>query len=381
MSNTAKTVIGIAILIILVVVVVSVLNKSAPNPSAAGSETIKIGYFGPFTGPVAGTTGEDIGNGWKFAVAKRPILAGKKVEMIYEDDACDPKKAASAANKLISIDKVKILVNGVCSGSMIAAMPIAAAAKAILFTPVSTSPKITDGGDYVFRTSASSVHTAKAMSDIIAKFGWNSVAVLFENAEYTVGLKDALLKNLSDAGVKITLSEGVSSQESDMRTSLSKIAVSKPQVLVVIMNSTVTASSFVKQNKELGLKLPVIGNEYFAYNQVVSNPDAENMYASQYKYDSEAAPLKSFLSDYFKTYNKNPSQDIYAALPFDGYNVLANAIEKCDGDSDTSCIRDALYATRGYQGITGTITIDKNGDTEREFTVRQIKGGKLVDVK
>lgn len=209
--------------------------------------------------------------------------------------------------------------------------------------------------------------------------------MLFENAEYTVGLKDALLKNLADKNIKVLANEGVNPQESDMRTSLSKIVATKPQVLVVIMNSTVTASSFVKQNQDLGIKLPVIGNEYFAYSQVVDNPSAEGMYASQYKYDDNSPALKSLLADYLQTYGKRPSQDIYAALPFDGYNVLADAIEKCaenqDGGIDTACIKDALYATRDFRGITGTITIDKNGDTEREFTVRQIKGGKLVDLR
>lgn len=170
MPKSIKIIIGIVVLLVVLIVVAKSFN-GAKDSSQTLSETIKIGYFGPFTGPVATTSGEDVGNGWKLAVSKRPTIAGKQVEVIYEDDACDPKKAASAANKLISVDKVKILINGVCSGSMIAVMPIAENAKAILFTPVSTSPKITDGGDYVFRTSASSVHTAKAMADAITKLG------------------------------------------------------------------------------------------------------------------------------------------------------------------------------------------------------------------
>lgn len=372
--NKGLKIVGSLVIIILIIWLI------VANTKGSSADTIKIGYYGPFTGPVAGTSGEDVGNGWKLAVAQRPTLAGKSVSVIYEDDACDPKKAAAAVNKLISIDKVNIVVNGVCSGSMIAAMPIAETAKVILFTPVSTSPKITDGGDYIFRTSASSVQTAQAMSDMITKLGYQNVAILFENAEYTIGLKDALVKNLSATPIKIVASEGVNSQESDMRTPLTKISSIKPQALVVIMNSTVTATAFVKQNKDLGLKLPVIANEYFAFSNVVSNPDAEGIYASQYKYDATAPALISYLDSYFKAYGKHPSQDIYAALPFDGYNVLANAIEHCKGD-DVACVKGALYATKGYQGITGTISIDKNGDTERVFMMRQIKGGMLVDVK
>src|SRR3989338_7288540 len=117
-----------------------IFNK---KDGVVGTETVKIGYVGPFTGPVAGSSGEDVGNCWKLSVKKRPMVAGKTVEVIYEDDACDPKQAATAAQKLLNIDKVQIVINGVCSGSALSIAPITEAVGAILFTPVSTSPKLT----------------------------------------------------------------------------------------------------------------------------------------------------------------------------------------------------------------------------------------------
>ena len=87
----------------------------------------------------------------------------------------------------------------------------------------------------------------------------------------------------------------------------------------------------------------------------------------------------NYLAEYKTTYGKDPSQAIYAALPFDGYNVLAQAIETCAGD-EPACVRDALYDIKGYQGITGVITVDDKGDTLREFTLRQISNGVLVEV-
>lgn len=265
--------VAIVIIVILVVIFASRINQSS-------GDTIKIGYIGPFTGPVAGTSGEVVGNAWKLGVMKRPTLAGKKIEVIYEDDACDPKKAVAAATKLVSIDKVKIVVNGVCSGSMLAAVPITEAAKVILFTPVSTSPKITTAGDYVFRTSGTGTHTAIAFNKYLAQFGYKNIAILYENAEYPVGIKDAFVPLFSIDGNKIVATEGVNPNEIDMRGQLTKINQAKPQALVVIMNSAVTVNTFVKQAKELGVKLPVFGNEYFAFTVVVENPDAQGMYAA-----------------------------------------------------------------------------------------------------
>lgn len=334
---------------------------------------IRIGYVGPFTGPVAGTSGEDVANGWKLAIKKRGAVGGKPVEIIYEDDACDPKQAASAAQKLLAVDKVNIVVNGVCSGSMLSIAPITETAKAILFTPVSTSPKISAAGDYVFRTSASSVATAEAMAGFATKRGYKNVAILFENAEYTVGIKDAFTAAfVKIPGNAIIAAEGVNLKESDMRTQLVKIAALRPDMLVAVMNSTVSAAAFLAQNKNMNGKTPVLGNEYFGFSTIVENPDAEGIYITQYEYDGTAPAFKSYIDEYAKEYGKKPSQEIYAALPFDGYNVLANAIEKCGG-TDSDCVRDALYGISGYQGITGLITIDAKGDSARAFEIRQIK--------
>ncbi len=370
MSKTSKIVVAVVVIVVLIFAL----------KGGNSSDTIKIGYIGPFTGAVAATSGEDVGNGWKLAVMKRPEIAGRKVEVIYEDDACTPQKAASAAQKLINIDKVKIVVNGVCSGSMVSEAPITESNKVILFSPVSTTPKITDAGDYVFRTSATGVHTAQALVKYLNQFGYNKIAILFENAEYPVGIKDSfepLFK--ADITHSILAVEGITAQDTDMRSQLLKISNAKPQAIVVIMNSSATANSFIKQANDLGIKLPVLGNEYFAFDVVVKNPSAEGMYSTQYDYDLNSPSLLSYLAEYKETYGKVPSQDIYASLPFDGYNVLADAIEACKGDKP-SCVRDELYKTKGYQGITGTITIDAKGDTERQFTLRKISGGKLVSL-
>ncbi len=367
----------IVILIIVIIVLIAVFGRT----SSSSTDTIKIGYFGPFTGPVAGDTGADIANGFKLASADRAMVGNKKVKVIYEDDACDPKKAAAAANKLVSIDKVKVLVSGVCSGSTLAAAPIAEQNKVILLTPVSTSPKITDAGDYIFRTSASSIVTAQAASRLLGSFNYKKVAVLFETADYTVGWKDAFIKEFSlVVGNSVAATESVVPTDTDMKTQLLKLGQVKPDAILLVLNSTVTMNNAIKQMRDLKINAPVIGNEYMGVKQVVTNPLADGMYASVYKYDSNSPKLISLLTRYADTYKTTPSTEIYPALAYDGYNVLLNAIEACGSDSP-ECIKAELYKTSGYQGISGVITMDANGDTQREFTLKQIKGGKLVDVK
>lgn len=371
---------NIIIAVLAIVVLAAIIWKTPGSKTSETQETIKIGYFGPFTGPVAGSSGEDVAQGFKLAAKEYNRVNSKKIEVIYEDDACDPKKAVSAAQKLIAIDKVNILVSGVCSGSTLAVVPIAESNKVILFTPVSTSPKITTAGDYVFRTSASGEVTGQTMATLIRELGFSKAAVLFEAADYTVGLKDAFLESWNSiSGNTVAGIESVVGTDTDMKTQITKLSASKPDVLVYILNSTVTGTIAFKQTKDLGIEFPIVGNEYFGFKEIVSNPLAEGIYAAVYEYDEQAPAFLGFLKKYQGEFKKGPSQAIYSGLAYDGYNVLFKALETCDGD-DSECVKEALYNTKNYQGITGAITIDENGDTERKFTLKQIKGGALVSI-
>lgn len=363
----------------IIIVIAIVLIAIFASGSKKSEDVIKIGYFVPLTGSVAGSSGEDVLGGWKLALANRPTIAGKRVEVIYEDDACDPKKAASAAQKLVSVDKVNILVNGVCSGSMLAAVPITEPAKKILFTSVSTSPKITSAGDYVFRISGTGVTIAESIYKSTVKSGYKNIAILIENAEYPVGIRDSYLKFVaSGTAQKVVANETINPGDTDLKSQITKILQAKPDAVIVVVNSTVTGSAFVKSAKSLGLsKLPIIGNEYFAYSDIYTNPDADGMFATLYKYDANSESFKELVSKYSKAYGEEPHQELYVALAYDGYNVLADAIEACGGDNP-ECVRDNLYKVSGYKGLAGTITIDENGDTARQSMILKIKDKGLV---
>ena len=370
-----KKYLWIVVLVIILIIIAVVAGKEKDN------SIIKIGYFGPLTGPVAGTTGLDVVNGFKIANSMQDMVNGKKVEIIYEDDAYDPQKAVSAANKLIDIDKVNILVNGVCSGSMVAVAPVAENHKIILFTTVSESPKITDAGDYIFRISASSLLSAHAMVQGLAKLNLNKVGIIFENAEYTVGMKDAFIKEFTaNSQNTILANESFGSKDTDLRTPLAIIGKTKPQIFVVFANSTITANIVANQLKDLGIKMTLLGNTYFAAEPARVNPNNEGNYAVAYKYDTSAPSLIKFLSDYKERFGKVPAQDIYAGMAYDGYNVLFKAIQECNGDNP-DCIKNSLYNVKGYQGIAGVINIDSNGDTVREFALKKITNGTMVEVK
>lgn len=375
MSKTAKIIIGVVV-VILVILAITLTGKKDTD-----GETIKIGYFGPFTGLLAASTGESVGDGFKLAESQRNAferntLHNMKVEVIYEDDACDAKKAVSAAQKLIDVDKVKILVSGVCSASTLAVAPIAEQNKIILITPTSASPKITTAGDYIFRLSSPTTGMVREPSRYLTEKGYTKVALLFENNEYPAGWKDSFIEAFPGE----VIVEGIAPGSTDVKSQLLKLSQSKPQAYVFTAISPATANVILKQFKELGLKGEIVGNDTFSLKVVHQTPDAEGIVTVTYSYDLASSAMQEFLSAYQEKYNRLSKEEIYAALGFDTYNALFESIEACDGD-DSECIKTKLYERKNIDGVSGIYSIDQNGDTQRSFTLRKVTGGKLVEVK
>lgn len=368
MNKKSSIMLVAAIIVIIIVLVVFKLN--------ARDTALKIGYFGPFTGLLAQSTGESVAEGFKLAEAERNASGQAQVSVIYEDDSCDPKKALSAAQKLIDIDKVQVLVSGVCSSATLAVAPIAEKNHIILISPTSASPKITEAGDYIFRLSSPTTGMAKAAADYLVSKGYVKVAVLFENNEYPAGWKDSFI-----AQFKGTMTiEGFAPGSTDLKSQLLKLSEFKPQAYVFAMISPPSANAVLKQFKELRLGGPIIGNDTFSLKSVISQPEAEGISTQTYAYDVTSPEMSRFLATYKNKYGRDAKEEIYAALGYDTFNALYDSITSCK-TIDTECIKQRLYARDNISGISGTYSIDDNGDTQRSFMIRKVVKGKLEVVR
>lgn len=341
-------------------------------------EPIKVGYVGPLSGPVA-YTGEPVVDAIRLASEQLGAASNRPIEIIYEDGVCDNKTGLSAAQKLMDVDQVNILISGVCSGVTLAIAPIAEERGVILISPVAASPAITGAGDYTFRTSGSSVLIATQTAEQI-KSKFSHVGILFENNEYPVGWKDSFIKAFSGDG-RAVFSESFSTGDTDVRSQLQKLNSQGPDAIFLIGITPPGANNVLKQYTELGFDTPLVGNELFSFKSIIANhtQTMEGMLIPTYTYDLSSRAMQKLLSDYKERYSKDLLEEVYGALAYDMYGVLHEAIEQCEGD-DPECIKKELYGTRNFQGISGDITIDKNGDTERDFVVRQIKDGVLTAI-
>src|SRR5919201_6658873 len=182
----------------------------AAGVTTASAQDIKVGVIQPLTGAFA-ASGNYVANGAKIAAdeinAKGGVL-GKKLELVIEDNKSNPTEAAAVAEKLISRDKVPVLMGAWGSGFTLAVMPKLMEYKVPMLVETSSAGKITTSGNpYVFRISPRSSVEAIAFSPTVEKLGIKKVDFLVVNNDWGRGAADAFGKMFKAKGIQVGLVE------------------------------------------------------------------------------------------------------------------------------------------------------------------------------
>ncbi len=361
-------------------------NIEAPSKTAVKKEAqkitepIKIGFIGPLTGDAA-----NIGQNSKAAteIAVEEINAegginGRKIEMIYEDGECTGKAASNAANKLINIDKVPVILGGACSGETSSFTGAAEQSKTAVLSYCSSAPAITDAGDYIFRNIPSdSYQGAFAAEYLMNKLKVKRIAVLYAKNDYHVGIKEVFVKSFTKLGGEIIAEEGYEQTSRDLRTPLTKIKVANPEVLYFLGYSEASIPG-LKQAKELGLNIPIIGSDSWDDSKIWEGAgDA----GEGVMYSTVFAPLNEEFKNKMREKIGNDEITVCTPQAYDGIKLLAKVIEKAGTNSED--IKNELYKTVYRNGVSSEkIEFDENGDLiGANYIVKVVKNGKAVEIK
>jgi len=351
---------------ILYVVTATALLVATTGLVACGpkeEETIKIGVLAPLTGEVA-TYGVWFKNSAELArdeINDEGGVLGKELEFIIEDTAGDPKAGVNAAKKLIEVDKVGILLGPAASGVVLSVAPLAEQNQVVLLSPIASNYMISESGDYIFRIAPSDTLQSKILSAwIYNDLEYDNAAVVYTNNDYGVGLKEAFESDYAGYGGTIALAESCDPNATDLRTQITKIKELKDVDFVMLFVYPEEGGYFLKQSKEMGLTLPVIGTDTLHDAQVLEIAgDAANGLTFTDVAEVSGAEWEAFSKKYKERFGEDPN--IVCAESYDGVKVLVEAIEKA-GSADSDAVKEALYGIQGYLGASGDITFDENGD-------------------
>jgi branched-chain amino acid transport system substrate-binding protein len=359
--------------------------QADPKPvdaASADADTILFGEVGSLTGNQA-TFGISTRDGVQMAIdevnaAGGITVGGKKMKVAVRvyDDQGKSEEAANAVTRLITQDKVKVILGEVASSNSLAMAPKAQAAQVPMITPSSTNPKVTEVGDYIFRVCFIDPFQGLVMAKFATEnLKLKSFAILKDNkSDYSIGLSDVFKAEAAKMGGTVVSEEAYSQGDTDFRGQLTAIKGKKPDAIYVPGYYT-DVGVIARQARELGIKAPLLGGDGWESEKLfeLGGSAIEGSYFSNhYSSEDPSERVQSFIKNYQAKYQKKP--DSLGALGYDSAMVAIRAIEKA-GTTDGPALKAAIAATKDHPGVAGTITLNDKRDAVKPAVVLQVVEG------
>jgi branched-chain amino acid transport system substrate-binding protein len=340
---------------------------------------IVIGHYASMTGNTA-HFGQDTDKAARLAVEQLNAaggVVGRKLKIVTLDTRGDGAEAANAVTRLIDVEKATAILGEVASSLSLQGGPIAQRRKIPMVSPSSTNPKVTQIGDYIFRVCYIDPFQGKVMATFARQtLKLDKVAILKDvKNDYSIGLADAFQKSFVAAGGTIAVEQSYSAGDTDFSAQLTAIKSSGAQAIWT-PGYYAEVGAIARTAARLGVKMPLLGGDGWDAPELFTiGGDALNgsYFSNHFAPDQATAKSQKFVADFKAKYGQEPTG--LGALGYDGVMVIADAIKRA-GKADPPAIRDALAATKGFEAVTGTITMDKDRNPEKSVVVLKIDGGK-----
>jgi branched-chain amino acid transport system substrate-binding protein len=333
---------------------------------------IKIGVIAPLTGEGA-TYGASMKRGFNLA-----FQADSSIKLIYEDDKLLPKEGINAINKLISTDKVNVILGSAASAVTMAIAPIAEKNKKVLFSTISTTDNLRNAGEYIFRNvPRNEVQGSTAAEFLFYKLNIKVVGVFGENDEYGTNLSKSFKSKFAELGGKISFDNAYSSGQKDFKTALTNANTSGIEALYIPGNYQ-ESSLILIQAKELGVKFILIGGDGSYSPELISiaGNSAEGFYATIMSVDRQSDYYSAFYKLFVSNYKQEP--DIYDAYAYEGGTIILETIKSVGYDADS--IKNYLYKT-SFSSLTGILKFDQDGEVQRNYGIVKVALGHFEEIK
>lgn len=374
----------IVALIVLLVVIAGIWYFSyvqrTKGPVTETKEPVKVGAILPLSGTVS-YVGEYVKEGLELAkdeINSQGGVDGRKLEIVYEDSQGDTQQGVTVYQKLVKTQGINILIPTI-SGVTLGIAPLAEQDKVLVFGVGTAAPKISEAGDYIFRHNLLPQTEAKVLADLIyTKEGFQEIGMLVVNSDSGVSYRDYFKPKFEELGGKIRTIEMYEKGTLDYRTPLTKIKAA--EVEAVLVGGYAKELGFIlKQAQELGLSVQWFSIYAAEEKEVleIAGEAAEGLVYTHFFNPQSSLPVVKEYQEKYKTRYGRISET-YGVLAYDNVRILALAMRKCENPEDATCIKNELYKIKDFPAVTGSITFDENGDTQKEIISKTVKNGRFV---
>lgn len=375
----------LALFLALVMMASFLVGCSAGGTGGSGdSDTIKVGLNYELSGNNA-SYGTDLATGVEMAlneINENGGLLGKEIEIIKMDNKSDSTEAANVATRLITREDVVTILGPATSGNTKGAIPVASQHKIPLVSASATADDVTvdsNGNvrEFIFKTCFSDSFQGVTIANFVhGELGLKNVAILTENtSDYSKGITENFKKTFTELGGNVVIEEAYQSKETDFKAVLTNIKAANPEALIV-PGYYEEVGLIIKQARELGLDVPVLGGDGYDSPKIVELAGSEALndvyFTNHYSPMDDAPEVVGFREKFKEKHNMEPNA--FHALGYDLGYFFADAVERA-GEADPAKIRDAMENTVDFKGITGTLSIDENHNPVKAVTILKLVDG------
>lgn len=348
------------------------------------SNEIVIGVTGPLTGG-ASTYGQSVVNAAQLAVDEineAGGVNGVKLKLISEDDEADGAKAKSAYETLMD-NGMQILVGAVTSGSSIAINDLVAKDGILQITP-SASALDANKNPNTFRVCFTDPLQGKAMAEYARELGYEKAAVIHNHDDdYSTGMYQAFVERFKELGGTISEDVSFARDASDFSAQVTKIGASDADFLFLPIYAEKAAQIVITMNTK-NIDMPLLGGD--GLDGILKYLTGDNAklvegltFLTPFVSTDSAENVQSFTTKYKAKYGQDPDQ--FAADGYDAVYLAKLALEKAGVTSadgiDNAKLVEAMHSVQ-YDGLTGSMTFDADGEPQKGAKVAKIVDGQYV---
>ena len=361
---------------ILFFVIVMVTFAFVVLPAHA-KEIVRLGLITPLTGDVK-TFGESSKNGFLIAIEDYSKTGQYQITPFIADDRNDATEGTNAALKLITQDKVYGIIGPLTSKVAIPVSEIAEKYKVPMVTGSATNPKVTvydnKRKSYVFRACfidpfQGSVAANFAITELKAK----TAAVLYDvGNDYSKGLAEFFKATFEKSKGQMVGYESYQKDDVDFSALITKIGVKKPDV-IYIPDYYNKVALIARQVREKGLKSVMVGGDGWDSPELIKVGGAAivgNYFTNHYSPERKDKVAEAFIERYKQKHGMVP--DALAALGYDAAMLYLQSLDKAKKASPEEIMK-VLANLKNFNGVTGTISFDKNGDPIKSAVILRVE--------
>ncbi|MDO5145021.1 MAG: ABC transporter substrate-binding protein [bacterium] len=342
--------------------------------SAMAEDVIKIGIFEPMTGQTA-AGGAMEKEGFDLANELFPTVLGKKVELVYGDNKSDRAEATLAAQSLVDKGVVAVL-GSYTSGLTMAGGEVFGENEIPALTVSATNPMVTLDCEWYARVCFIDPFQGTMLARYAAECGYKKIAIMCEkDSEYAVGLTKYFQDEMKlHPEIEIMDPVYFMNKDEDFSALLGTVIPAKPDAIFTPVSLGDKAAQIYKQARALGYAGDFFGGDTLDVPELFSiagEAAVGAVFSTFYDAAQPATEMTSvFVDAYRAKFGKEPTAN--GVMAFDGYLTMLNAIERA-GTTEPEALRDALFATEGFVGAAGVITLDENHDAVRPVVFKSVQ--------